>query len=113
MKTMEFTANKNKEISIETSTGNYDRCAIHTHFIEIGEDYNELVERYVKPLWQEGDLLAVAEKIVSLCQNNVIPKKDVKVTKLAKFLSRFATQHKARRKERHLLRHGRRRSPRT
>ena len=90
---MEFTANKNKEVSIETSTGTYDRCAIHTHFIEIGEDYNELVERYVKPYWQEGDLLAVAEKIVSLCQNNVIPKKDVKVSKLAKFLSRFATQH--------------------
>ena len=90
---MEFTANKNKSISIETSTGDYDRCAIQTHFVQIGEDYIELVERYVKPLWQEGDLLAVAEKIVSLCQNNVIPKKDVKVTKLAKFLSRFATQH--------------------
>ena len=78
---MEFTANPNKEVSIETSTGTYDRCAIHTHFVEIGEDYNELVERYVKPLWQEGDILAVAEKIVSLCQNNVIPKKDVKVIK--------------------------------
>lgn len=90
---MEFTANENKNISIETSTGVYDRCAIHTHFIELGEDYNELVERYVKPLWQEGDLLAVAEKIVSLCQNNVIPKKDVKITRLARFLSRFATQH--------------------
>jgi hypothetical protein len=90
---MEFTANKDKNVRIETSTGTHDRCAIHTHFIEIGEDYNELVERYVKPLWQEGDLLAVAEKIVSLCQNNVIPKKDVKVSKLAKFLSRFATQH--------------------
>lgn len=90
---MEFTANENKNISIETSTGTYDRCAIRTHFIEIGEDYIELVERYVRPLWQEGDLLAIAEKIVSLCQNNVIPKKDVKVTKLAKFLSRFATQH--------------------
>ena len=47
---MEFTANENKNVSIETSTGTYDRCAIHTHFIEIGEDYNELVERYVKPL---------------------------------------------------------------
>lgn len=90
---MEFTANENKNVSIETSTGTYDRCAIHTHFIEIGEDYNELVERYVKPLWQEGDLLAVAEKIVSLCQRNVIPKKDVKVSRLARFLSRFATQH--------------------
>lgn len=90
---MEFTANENKKISIETSTGTYDRCAIRTHFIEIGEDYVELVERYVRPLWQEGDLLAIAEKIVSLCQNNVIPKSEVKVTRLAKFLSRFATQH--------------------
>lgn len=90
---MEFTANANKNVSIETSTGTYDRCAVRTHFIEIGEDYIELVERYVKPLWQEGDLLAVAEKIVSLCQNNVIPKKDVKVSRLARFLSRFATQH--------------------
>ena len=90
---MEFTANPNKNVSIETSTGTYDRCAIHTHFVEVGEDYNELVERYVKPLWQEGDILAIAEKIVSLCQNNVIPKKDVKVSGLAKFLSRFATQH--------------------
>lgn len=90
---MEFTANANKNVSIETSTGTYDRCAIQTHFIQLGEDYNELVERYVKPLWQEGDLLAIAEKIVSLCQNNVIHKKDVKVSGLAKFLSRFATQH--------------------
>ncbi len=90
---MEFTANTNKNISIDTSTGTYDRCAIHTHFVEIGEDYNELVERYVRPYWQEGDLLAIAEKIVSLCQNNVIPKKDVKISRLAKFLSRFATQH--------------------
>ena len=90
---MEFTANENKNVRIETSSGTYDRCAIHTHFIEIGEDYNELVERYVKPLWQEGDMLASAEKIISLCQNNVVYKKDVKVSGLARFLSRFATQH--------------------
>ncbi|MBR0307570.1 MAG: F420-0--gamma-glutamyl ligase [Mogibacterium sp.] len=90
---MEFKANENKNLSIDTSTGTYERAAIQTHFVQIGEDYNELVERYVKPLWQEGDLLAIAEKIVSLCQNNVVYKKDVKVSGLAKFLSRFATQH--------------------
>ena len=90
---MEFKANKNKELSIDTSAGTYDRCAIQTHFIQIGEDYIELVERYVKPLWQEGDILSIAEKIISLCQENVVYKKDVKITRLAKFLSRFATQH--------------------
>ena len=92
---MEFTANENKNLSIETSTGTYDRCAIQTHFVQIGEDYIELVERYVKPMWQEGDILSIAEKIISLCQNNVIYKKDMKVTPLARFLSRFAIQHNA------------------
>ena len=90
---MDFTANEKKNVSIETSTGIYDRCAIQTHFIEIGENYVELVERYVKPLWQEGDLLSISEKIVSLCQRNVVYRKDMKISWLAKFLSRFATQH--------------------
>ena len=48
---MEFTANDKKNVTIETGTGSYDRCAIQTHFIQIGENYCELVERYVKPLW--------------------------------------------------------------
>ena len=90
---MEFTANDKKNVTIETSTGAYDRHAIQTHFIEIGEDYVELVERYVKPLYQEGDLLSISEKIVSLCQKNVVYRKDMKISWLAKFLSRFATQH--------------------
>ena len=90
---MEFTANDKKNVTIETGTGSYDRCAIQTHFIQIGENYCELVERYVKPLWQEGDLLAISEKIVSLCQKNVVYRKDMKISWLAKFLSRFATQH--------------------
>ncbi|MBR2674751.1 MAG: coenzyme F420-0:L-glutamate ligase [Mogibacterium sp.] len=90
---MEFKANNNKNLTIETSSGAYDRAAIQTHFIQIGEDYVELVENYVKPLWQEGDILAIAEKIISLCQNNVIHKDKVKVSGLARFLSRFATQH--------------------
>ena len=90
---MDFTANENKNVAIETSTGTYLRHAIQTHFVEIGEDYNALVERYVKPLYEEGDLLSISEKIISLCQNNVVYRKDMKVTPLAKFLSRFATQH--------------------
>ena len=90
---MEFTANSNKNVSIETSTGVYDRHAIQTHFVEIGESYIDLVNRYVKPLYREGDILSISEKIVSLCQKNVVYRKDMKITPLAKFLSRFATQH--------------------
>ena len=55
---MDFVANGSKNVEIETSTGVYLRHAIQTHFVEIGEDYIELVNRYVKPLYEEGDLLS-------------------------------------------------------
>ncbi|MBQ2830373.1 MAG: F420-0--gamma-glutamyl ligase [Oscillospiraceae bacterium] len=90
---MEFTANQNKNVEIETSTGTYLRHAIQTHFVAIGEDYIELVERYVKPLYQEGDLLSISEKIIALCQKRVVYRKDMKISPLAKLLSRFAIQH--------------------
>lgn len=90
---MEFTANEKKNVEIGTSTGTYLRHAIQTHFVEIGEDYIALVERYVKPLYQEGDLLSISEKVISLCQERVVYRKDMKISWLAKILSRFATQH--------------------
>ena len=73
--------------------GIYLRHAIQTHFVEIGEDYIELVNRYVKPLYEEGDLLSISEKIIALCQKRVVYRKDMKISWLAKFLSRFAIQH--------------------
>ena len=53
-----LTPNENKNLRIETSFGAYDRGAIQTHFVEIGEDYVELVRRYVLPLYREGDILS-------------------------------------------------------
>ena len=86
-----LTPNENKSLRIETSFGPYDRGAIKTHFVEIGEDYVELVRKYVLPLYQPGDILSIAEKIISLCQKNIIYKKDMKLTALARFLSKFAS----------------------
>ena len=90
---MDFVANGSKNVEIETSTGVYLRHAIQTHFVEIGEDYIELVNRYVKPLYEEGDLLSISEKIIALCQKRVVYRKDMKLSWLAKFLSRFAIHH--------------------
>ena len=84
-----LTPNENKSLRIETSFGAYDRGAIRTHFVEVGEDYVALVKRYVLPLYR--DILSVAEKIISLCQKNIIYKKDMKLTWLARFLSKFAS----------------------
>ena len=70
----------------------YERYAIQTHFIERGEEYIELVARYVSPLYQEGDILAISEKIIAMCQDNTVEKQDVRLSLWAKFLSRFATK---------------------
>ena len=42
----------------------YDRYAIQTHFIEVGEDQAEIVRKYVLPLAQDGDVLAFGAKVM-------------------------------------------------
>ena len=71
----------------------YERLAVQTHFVGRGESYIALVERYVKPLLRSGDILSLSEKVISMCQDNVVEKKDVKVGFWAKFLSRFAASN--------------------
>ena len=71
----------------------YERYAVKTHFIERGEDFVEVLRQYVTPLYQPGDIVTMGEKVISMCQNNTVEMKDVKVGFWAKFLSRFATHN--------------------
>ncbi len=87
---MEFKALDNKNVEIEVNGEKYLRHAIKTHYIQLGEDYNKIIEDYVKDIYEEGDIVSISEKIISLCQKNIVYKKDVKVSWLAKFLSKFA-----------------------
>ena len=86
---MELKANENKEISREVKGEKFNRYAIKTHFVQIGENYIDIIEKYVKPIYKEGDFISISEKIISLCQKRVIYKKDMKVSFLAKFLSKI------------------------
>ena len=49
----------------------YDRFAIQTHFVEVGEDQAELVRKYVLPLAQPGDVLSFGAKVMAMCTKNV------------------------------------------
>jgi len=80
---------------IEGAGGTYDRLAVQTHFVERGESYIELVRRYVAPVMREGDILSTSEKIIGMCQNNVVEMKDVKLGWWAKNLSKFASRSAA------------------
>lgn len=67
-----------------------ERYAVHTHFIGRGENLCEILTKYVRPLYLEGDILAIGEKVVSMCQDNTVEKEKVKLGFLAKTLSKFA-----------------------
>lgn len=71
----------------------YERYAVKTHFIERGEDYIAVLRRYVLPLYQPGDVVTLGEKVISMCQDNTVEKRDVHVGFWAKFLSKFATSN--------------------
>jgi hypothetical protein len=87
-----LTVNKGKTAEIELDGRSYLRYAIKTHFITVGENLVDIVEQYVSPVYQEGDLLCIAEKIVAICQGNVVYKKDLKVSWLARTLSRYVVK---------------------
>ena len=71
----------------------YERYAVKTHFIERGEDYVEVLRTYVSPLYRPGDHVTLGEKVISMCQDNTVEMKDVKLGFWAKFLSKFATHN--------------------
>ena len=73
----------------------YARHAITTYFVQVGESYIDLVERYVKPVYQPGDILSTSEKIIALCQGRVVTEDQARPGFWAKLLSRFVRQTSA------------------
>ena len=85
-----LTANQGKDIRIAVGANYFDRYAIRTHFVTVGEDLFHNIEQYVLPLYQPGDILSMGEKVVSLCQEDVVFKENIRITPLARILSRYA-----------------------
>lgn len=90
-----LTVNPGKRLIIDIDGRKFARYALRTHFVAMGEDLLGLVRQYVLPHYRPGDILSISEKIVSLCQRDVILQRDMKVSWLARLLSRFAYRNPA------------------
>lgn len=77
--------------NVTTSGGVYERFAVKTHFVNVGEDYYKIFSDYVMPVVNENDIVICSEKVVALCQNRVLHREDIKISAFAKFLSKFAS----------------------
>lgn len=92
---MDFYANEGKNVVIEASGKKYARHAITTHFVQVGESYVDLIEKYVKPVYQPGDIVSSSEKVIALCQGRIVTEDECKPGFWAKVLSRFVHQTSA------------------
>ena len=89
---MEFTANEGKCVEIQAENETYLRHAIKTKFITTDDDYIEIMKEYVSNIYQDGDIVSISEKIISICQNRIIRREDITIGIWAKFLSKLACQ---------------------
>src|SRR5690349_22940802 len=54
--------------------------------VKFGDSLDDLIREYALPLAKPGDWIALSEKVVSVCQNNVRHISDVKAGWLAKLI---------------------------
>lgn len=78
--------NNQKQITIMIDGINYDRLPIKTHLIDFGEDLFAVLKKYIAPEFKEDDWIAISEKVISVCQNNVRHISTVKAGFLAKLI---------------------------
>lgn len=71
----------------------YQRYAVKTHFVQVGESHVELVKRYVSPLYQPGDVLSFGAKVMAMTTKNVHTRDDIKPGFFANLMWRFATSN--------------------
>ena len=88
---VKYEMNDGKDVEITVNGKKYKRKAIKTHFVKQGESYIDIMEKYVKPNYKEGDFISISEKIIALCQNRIVKREDIKIGFWAKLLSKFAS----------------------
>jgi hypothetical protein len=82
-----------RKITVDGRT--YERFPIKmSGLLEFGEDLDTVLNEYVKPFYKKGDWLAVSEKLVSISQNRVRHISTVKVTPLARLITKGVKKHK-------------------
>ncbi len=89
---MEFAPNEGKKLEISTAFGDFLRLPVKTHVVLKGDNLVEIIDKYVKPHIQDGDMIFISEKIVAISQGRAFDIDDIKPSRLAKILCKFVVK---------------------
>jgi hypothetical protein len=85
----EFIANPGKQITIDVDGITYQRLPVRTRLITLKDtDLLPIIEEYVKPYLQAGDILFISEKALTITQGRVVDMSDIKPSSLSRFLAK-------------------------
>lgn len=86
---MELQPNENKNLQIEVQGNVYERYALKTRFVNVGDDYIEIIREYASGYVKSGDFLSISEKIIALCQKRIVKRDEIHPGFWAKLLCKF------------------------
>lgn len=81
--------NLHKKLTVQIDGKNYNRYPIKTHVVSGGEKVVDVIQKYVSPYLQAGDIIFVSEKMVAITQNRSISINDIKPSWLAEFAVKY------------------------
>ena len=89
---MPFQPNEGKNLEIDTDYGRYARYPVKTHVITKDDKIEDVLDKYVRDYLADGDTVIISEKIIAISQGRAFPIDEIKVSRLARFLSRFVVK---------------------
>jgi len=85
----DYTPNPGKKLEIEVDGTTYLRLPIRTRLITLADtDILPIADEYLRPHLQEGDIIFVSEKALTITQGRVVDMSTIKPTPFARFLAR-------------------------
>ncbi len=70
----------------------FERIPVKTHILSPEDDMAEIIRSYALPLMRKGDMLTISESPMAITQGRAIPVGEIKISLLAKLLSRFVAK---------------------
>jgi len=90
----DFVANPGKQIEIDVDGVVYQRLPVRTRLITLRDtDLLPLLEEYVKPYVQAGDVIYISEKALTITQGRVVDMSTVKPGALARLFARNVSNY--------------------
>ena len=90
----DFKPNPGKKLDIEVGGVTYQRLPVKTRLITTRDnDIMPLIDEYVTPFLQGGDMIFVSEKVLAITQNRIVDFGDIHPTWLARFLARNVSNY--------------------